>query len=352
MSELFTPTRIGAVDIANRIAMAPMTRSRAIGAVPGPLHVEYYAQRASAGVIVTEGVATSPTGLGYARTPGIFSEEQIAGWRSVTAAVHAAGGRIFLQMMHVGRIAHPLNQPAGARIVAPSPVAAAGQMWTDTAGQQPFPVPEELTLEGIRDVIAEFAAAAVNTRNAGFDGIELHAANGYLPNQFLSPNTNGRTDAYGGSVEKRARFVLEVYDALAAAWSNDRVGVRVSPGGTFNDILDPDPFTTYTYVARALSARKAAFLHVIRPEKSDFDVFRVLREQFSGSFLVNGGIDLAEGNALLASGIADVVAFGRPFISNPDLPARLRNGWPLAEPDFATLYTPGPQGFADYPAYA
>jgi N-ethylmaleimide reductase len=224
-------------------------------------------------------------------------------------------------------------------------------MWTDAAGQQPFPIPEELSAQGIRDTIREFYAATGNARVAGFDGVELHAANGYLPNQFLSPNSNVRTDAYGGSVEKRARLLLEVYDAMAAAWSNERIGVRVSPGGTFNDILDPDPFTTYTHIARRLFERKAGFLHVVRPAQSDFDVFRSLREHFSGTLVVNGGIDADEANALLKSGTADAVAFGRPLISNPDFPQRIRNNWPLADLDASTLYTPGPRGYTDYPAY-
>jgi N-ethylmaleimide reductase len=217
---------------------------------------------------------------------------------------------------------------------------------------QPFSTPQELTAGEIRDLIREFYAATENARRAGFDGVELHAANGYLLNQFLSPNTNRRTDAYGGSVDKRVRFLLEVYDAAAAAWSHDRIGVRVSPAGTFNDILDTDPFSTYTHVARELSKRKAGFLHVIRPAQADFDVFGVLREQFSGSFVVNGGIAAAEGNDLVHSGAADVVSFGTPFISNPDLPERLRDNLPLAAPDPSTFYTAGSQGYTDYAAYA
>jgi N-ethylmaleimide reductase len=352
MTDLFTPGKLGGIEIANRIAMAPMTRSRAVAeALPSPLHVQYYAQRASAGVIITEGVATSATGLGYARTPGIYSDEQVERWRRVTDAVHAEGGRIVVQLMHVGRIAHPANQPAGARIVAPSAIGAAGSMWTDTAGMQPFPIPEELTTGEIRDLIREFYVATENARSAGFDGVELHSANGYLLNQFLSPNTNQRTDAYGGSVEKRARFLLEVYDAAAAAWSSDRIGVRISPAGTFNDILDADPFSTYTYVAQELSNRNAGFLHVIRPVQAGFDVFTVLRERFTGTIVLNGGVEGEEASALLRSGAADVVSFGRPFISNPDLPQRLLNNWPLTEPDSATFYTAGSQGYTDYLAY-
>jgi N-ethylmaleimide reductase len=353
MTDIFSPGKLGSIEIANRIAMAPMTRSRAVAeALPSPLHVQYYAQRASAGVIITEGVATSQSGLGYARTPGIFSDEQIERWRRVTDAVHAESGKIIIQLMHVGRIAHPANQPEGARILTPSAIRAAGSIWTDAAGMQEFVIPEELTTGEIRDLIREFYVAVENARRAGFDGVELHAANGYLLNQFLSPNSNGRTDAYGGSVEKRARFLLEVYDAAAAAWSSDRIGVRVSPGGTFNDMFDADPLSTYTYVARELSKRSAGFLHVIRPEQAHFDAFAVLREQFAGTLVVNGGIAAAEANSLLRAGQVDVVSFGRLFIANPDLPERLRNRWPLAESDAATFYTSGSQGYTDYPAYA
>lgn len=239
---MFSSISAGDISLTNRIVMAPMTRSRAVdGFAPGPLQAMYYAQRASAGMILTEGVATSPNGLGYARTPGVYSQAQIDGWKGVTDTVHAAGGSIVLQLMHVGRIAHPLNQPRGARIVAPSAIAAAGSMWTDAAGMQPLPAPEALTVDEIAAVVEEFAQAARNAREAGFDGIEIHSANGYLPNQFLSPNANLRTDAYGGPVDHRGRFLLEVYDAMSAAWSNRRIGVRISPGGTFNSTICPIP---------------------------------------------------------------------------------------------------------------
>lgn len=353
---MFKPAVLGNVELKNRIVMAPMTRSRAIGGVPGALHVEYYGQRTSAGLIITEGTASSASGLGYARTPGIFTEQQVEGWRAVTNAVHSRGGRIFLQLMHVGRIAHPLNQPEGAKILAPSPIAAKGSMWTDQSGMQPFPVPGELTAEGIREVIREYGAATANARRAGFDGVELHSANGYLPNQFLSPNTNQRTDDYGGSVERRARFVLEVFDAMSAEWSSSNVGVRVSPGGTFNDILDSAPRATYTYVAQQLSARGAAYLHVIRPNRfapaeAAFDVWSVLRSHFHGTFIAADSLTAEEASQLIESGAADLVAFGRPFISNPDLPVRFENKWPLAQPDLGSFYTPGEKGYTDYPSY-
>lgn len=355
---MFTPFKAGEIEVANRIVMAPLTRSRAnAGGVVGDLHVEYYGQRASAGLIISEGTSTSADGLGYARTPGIYSEEQIEAWRKVTDAVHQKGGRIVLQLMHVGRIGHPLNQPEGARLVAPSAIAAPGDIWTDAAGMQPMPVPHELTDFEIAQVIRDFGQASLNARAAGFDGIELHAANGYLPNQFLSPNTNQRTDAYGGSIERRSRFVLEAYDALAASWSNGRVGVRVSPGGTFNGSFDPDPRGTHAYLASELGKRKAAYLHVIRQDKFEpaaerFDAWAVLKEAFGGVLIANGGIEPTEGTRLVESGSAELVSFGRAFIPNPDLTERLKNGWPLAAADQTTFYTPGSKGYSDYPAYS
>ena len=358
MSKLFEDSTAGDIRVTNRIVMAPMTRSRAHSdGTPGEWHEQYYGQRASAGLIVTEGVATSANGLGYARTPGIFTDAHIDAWRRVTKAVHQRGGRIVIQLMHVGRIAHPLNQPAGARIVAPSAVAAAGAMWTDQQGMQPMPVPAELTESEIHDVVQEFAQAVRNAREAGFDGVEIHSANGYLPNQFLSPNTNRRTDAYGGSVERRSRFLIEVFEASAAAWSNTRIGVRVSHGGSFNDIDDPDARETYTRVAEQLSDRGAAYLHIIRPApfapaEAVFDVPTVLRERFRGTVILAGGLDAREAEHIVASGQARMVAFGRPFISNPDFPERVRNNWPLAQPNQATFYTPGPAGYVDYPAYS
>jgi N-ethylmaleimide reductase len=349
---MFTHWKAGEIEIPNRVVMAPMTRSRADEhAAPTGLTALYYAQRAQAGLLITEGTAPSANGLGYARTPAIYTPRQVEGWRHVTEAVHSAGGRIVIQLMHVGRIAHGLNQPAGARIVAPSAVAAAGTMWTDQSGMQPFPAPQELTVAEIAEVVREFAQATKNAREAGFDGVELHAANGYLPNQFLAPNTNLRSDAYGGSIEKRGRFVLEVYDAMAAAWSADRVGIRVSPGGTFNDINDPDPKATHTWLAAELAKRKAAFLHIARLGALDFDVFGALRAVFPGTIIANGGLDFAGGQKLIEAGTADLVSYARLFIANPDLPARFKNEWPLAEADGSTFYTPGEKGYTDYPAY-
>lgn len=355
---MFTPVRLGAIEIPNRVVMAPMTRSRANpNAEPGPLHALYYQQRASAGLIITEGTAPSADGLGYARTPAIYTEGQIAGWKLVTGAVHKAGGRIVLQLMHVGRIAHPLNQPAGARIVAPSAVTAKSQMWTDSQGMQPVPSPAELTDVEIRAVISDFANAAGNARLAGFDGVELHGANGYLVNQFLSTNTNQRTGPYGGSVENRARFAIETIDAMSAAWESGRIGIRVSPGGSFNDMQDDDASEMYPYLARQLSSRALAYLHVVRPapfhpSTQAFDVVAVLRDAYRGALIVNGGLDLAEAKSLLNQNLGDAFSFGRPFIANPDLPEVLRKGVPLAQADHTTFYTPGDKGYTDYPRVA
>jgi N-ethylmaleimide reductase len=329
-----------------------MTRSRAVqDAAPNSLVEEYYSQRASAGLILTEGTASSASGLGYARTPSIHTPGQIAAWSRVTAAVHAKGGRIALQLMHVGRIAHPANQPAGARIVAPSAIAAKVNMWTDAQGMQPVPQPEALSVEEVHEVVAEFAQAARNARDAGFDAIEIHSANGYLPNQFLSPNSNQRDDEFGGSPQNRIRFVLTVFDAMAAAWEPGRIGVRISPAGTFNDISDPDASVTYPLLATGLGARGAAWLHIIKADSPVFTNWAGLRANFPGTLILNSGLTQDSASELLASGQADLVSFGRPFISNPDLVERFQNHWPLATPDPSTFYTPGGNGYNDYPAY-
>jgi N-ethylmaleimide reductase len=353
MSSLFTPGSAGAIPLPNRIVMAPMTRSRAVqNAAPNALIAEYYGQRATAGLILTEGTAVSNDGLGYARTPSIHTPEQIAAWRLVTDAVHAKGGRIAIQLMHVGRIAHPANQPAGSRILGPSAIAAAGSMWTDAQAMQPMPAPEAMTLADIQQTVADYAQAVRNAREAGFDGVELHSANGYLPNQFLSPNSNQRTDEYGGSPEYRIRFVLEVYDAMAAAWDAGHVGIRISPAGTFNDINDPDAAVTYPLLAAELAKRNAAWLHVVKPANATtFSDWATLRRNFTGTLILNSGLTKETGAALIDAKEADLVSFGVPFIANPDLVARFQNDWPLAQPDPSSFYLPGPGGYTDYPAY-
>ncbi len=352
MDTLFTPLGLGPLSLPSRVVMAPMTRSRAIGGVPNDLMATYYAQRASAGLIVTEGVAPVPDGLGYPRIPGLWSEAQVAGWRTVTEAVHAAGGRIVAQLMHVGRIAHELNLPEGARIVAPSAVTAAGQMYTDAQGPQPHGDPQALEGAALREAIDGFAGAARHAREAGFDAVELHAANGYLLEQFLSPHTNQRSDEYGGDVDGRIRFVVEAAERAAAAIGADRVGIRLSPYNTFNDMrLFDDVEATYVALAKALGELGLLYVHlVLTPDERASATARRVAEAFGGPFILNGGFDRERAEATLAAGDADLIAFGRPFIANPDLVARFRSGIALAEPDPNTFYSPGPEGYVDYPA--
>jgi N-ethylmaleimide reductase len=338
--------------LPNRIVMAPMTRSRAIGAVPNALMRDYYAQRAGAGLIVTEGIAPSPNGLGYARIPGLFSHEQIAGWRTVTEGVHARGGRIFAQLMHVGRIAHPLNMPSGARIVAPSALAAAGKMYTDARGPQDHPQPAEMSAADIRATREEFVSAARNAIAAGFDGVELHGANGYLLEQFMHPHSNRRTDEYGGSDENRNRFVVEVAQATAAAIGGAQVGIRLSPYNTFNDLAPRDDAArAYAQLAREL--RGLAYVHLVRNAHPRYAATQAnIRAAFGGPIMLNGGFDADAAERALAAGDADLISFGRPFIANPDFVRRVETHAALAEADAGTFYTPGAEGYLDYPALA
>ena len=350
--DLHSPFRLGHLQLPNRIVMAPMTRSRALGGVPNDLMRAYYAQRASAGLIVTEGVSPSPDGLGYARIPGLFSAEQVRGWRTVTDGVHAAGGRIVAQLMATGRMAHPLNLPAGARVVAPSAVRAEGLMYTDAEGPQPMPVPEAMTETDVRRAREEFVRAARNAIEAGFDGIELHAANGYLLEQFLHPHTNRRGDGYGGSVERRARFVVEVAQASAAAIGGERVGIRLSPFSTLHDLPEHDEVgAQYETLARGL--RGLLYVHLLTHGHEGYGgTAHAIRRAFGGPVILNGGFDGARADAELSAGRAELISFGRPFIANPDLVERLRHGAPLAPPRPETFYTPGPEGYVDYPSHA
>ncbi len=347
-SSLFAPYALGDIKLANRIIMAPMTRSRAPGGVPNALMAEYYGQRASAGLIITEGVAPSAIGLGYMAIPGLFSAAQIEGWRGVAKAVHAKGGKIVAQIMHTGRIGHPDIQ--GETPVAPSAIAAAGETFTPK-GAQPHPVPRALTDAEIEATIADYAQAARNAVAAGLDGVEVHGANGYLPNQFLAPSTNTRTDRWGGSVQNRARFMLAVLDATIAAIGGGKVGLRLSPGVTFNDVHDPDAEATYAYLLAEIGKRNFAFLHLIHGA-APFDVVAMARASVKAKLILNGGYDRAKAEAEIASGRADAIAFGSAFIANPDLPARLRTGAPLAAPDKATFYGGDAKGYTDYPALA
>jgi N-ethylmaleimide reductase len=345
---LLTPGRIDGFDTKNRLMMAPMTRSRALaGGVPSELAITYYAQRASAGIISTEGTAPSAVGLGYARTPAIHTQEQIASWKKITEAVHARGGRMFIQFMHVGRIANSLNRYTDEPPVAPSVVKAAGQMWTDQSGLQDFDTPRALELNEIPKVIEEYAQATRNALAAGFDGVELHSASGYLPMQFLSTGTNQRTDAYGGSVNNRIRFVVEALEAMiGAAGSSGRVGMKISPAMPFNDCTDDNPVETYTTLVKAVSPLNLAYLHVLRTVIPN--TFELLRPLFKGPFAAGGGFDKDSGNAMLASGLADFIVYGKLFTSNPDLAERFANGSPTTPWDASTFYSPGEKGYTDF----
>jgi N-ethylmaleimide reductase len=347
---LMTPGRIDGFDTRNRMVMAPMTRCRAEAlGVPSALAIEYYVQRATAGLIITEGTAPSAVGQGYIRTPSIYSAEQVAAWKQITDAVHAKGGRMFMQLMHVGRIGHAANRCTDEPLVAPSAVRAAGQMWTDAQGMLDYDVPRALEQNEIPAVIAEYAHATRNAIEAGFDGVELHAASGYLPMQFLSTGANHRTDAYGGSLEKRLRFVLETLDAMArAAGSASRVGIKISPAMPFNDIRDDDPAETYTALVRAISPMGLAYLHVLQSAMPD--TFKMLRPLFAGPFLAGGGFTRETGEAALAAGQADFIVYGKLFVSNPDLPHRFAKHAALNAPDPGTFYSAGIQGYTDYTA--
>jgi len=348
---LFSPGRIDGFDTKNRIIMAPMTRSRALaGGVPSELAIDYYKQRASAGLIITEGVAPAAIGLGYARTPAAETAEQMAAWKKILQAVHARGGRMFMQLMHVGRIAHPANRYTSEPPISPSAVKAAGQMWTDAEGMQDMPVPRALETSEIPTVIQTYAQATKNAVAAGFDGVELHSASGYLPMQFLSSNTNQRTDQYGGSASNRIRFVVETLDAMGkAAGSINKIGIKISPAMPFNDIHDADPVETYTTLVKAIGGMGLAYLHVLQstPEPS---YFKMLRPLFNGPFAAGGGFSKDSGNDMLKSGGADFIVFGKLFTSNPDLPARFEKNADLVAPDPAVFYTPGAEGYTTYKA--
>lgn len=352
---LFSPVAIRNLKLKNRVVMAPMTRSRAIGNVPGPLMAVYYAQRAEAGLIVTEGTSPSPNGLGYARIPGLFDAAQAQGWRAVTDAVHAEGAAIFVQLMHTGRVGHPANLPPGARVLGPSAITAPGQMWTDTQGMQPHPAPEAMSEEDIAAAIEEFAHSAALAVEAGFDGVELHGANGYLIDQFLNTASNQRSDRWGGSVENRARFALAVAEAVAARIGPERVGIRLSPYGVFNGSApDAEMDALYLHLARELSRIGLLYVHLV--DHSSMGAPPVpqalkdgVRAAFGGALILSGGYDAARAEADLQAGRGDLVAFGRPFIANPRLVSKMRAGAPLAQPDFASFYTPGEQGYTDYP---
>ncbi|KQW93317.1 alkene reductase [Massilia sp. Root418] len=351
MANLFDPIKIGDLTLNNRVIMAPLTRARAVGGgrVPNALMAEYYVQRASAGLILSEATAVTPQGVGYADTPGIWSDEQVAGWKVVTEAVHAAGGKIFLQLWHVGRISDPsfLN---GDAPVAPSAIAAKGHV-SLLRPQRAYPVPRALDLEEIPGIVAAFRKGAENAKLAGFDGVEIHGANGYLLDQFLQDGTNKRTDAYGGPVENRARLMLEVTDAAIEVWGAGRVGMHLAPRRDSHDMSDSNPAETFGYVARELGKRGIAFI-CAREAVGEDSLGPLLKKEFGGIYIANEKMDKATANAVLAAGTADAVAWGKDFIANPDLPARLQQDAALNPQRPETFYHSTAEGYTDYPALA
>ena len=358
MTDLFSPARFGAIDLANRVVMSSLTRCRAgAGNVPTPLMAEYYRQRASAGLILTEATPICPEGHGYPRTPGIHTAEQVAGWKQVTDAVHGAGGKIAMQLWHVGRISHPDLLPGGVLPVAPSAIRPAGQVFTGQA-MKDYVTPRALETSEIPGLVKTYVEAARNAMDAGFDGVEIHAGNGYLLDQFLRSSTNQRTDGYGGSAEKRARLLLEVLHAVCKKIGSESVGLRLSPVTTFNDISDASPQETFEHVVEQLNPLRLAFLDVLqgtggapREQWLSFDYAR-LRALYSGNLILNNGYDLETAQQALKSGAADAIAFGRLMLANPDLVERFRRGAPMNAPDVETFYSGEEKGYTDYPFLA
>lgn len=351
MTTLFTPIKVGDLELPNRVIMAPLTRSRAVGGgrVPNALMAEYYVQRASAGLILSEATAVTPQGVGYADTPGIWSDEQVTGWKVVTDAVHKAGGLIFLQLWHVGRISHPMFLN-GELPVAPSAIQPKGHV-SIVRPQVEYVTPRALELAEIPGIVAAYRKGAENAKLAGFDGVEVHGANGYLLDQFLQSSTNLRTDIYGGSLENRARLMLEVTDACIAVWGASRVGMHLAPRGDSHDLSDADPVATFTYVATELRKRGIAFI-CARESVGDNRIGPLLKKAFGGVYIANEKMDKKTAEQVIASGEADAVAFGKWFIANPDLPRRLKDNAPLNPERPETFYSPTAEGYTDYPALA
>ena len=354
MNKLFSPTQLGSITLQNRVVMAPLTRSRSPQNIPGEIVATYYSQRSEAGLIVTEGTSPSPNGVGYARIPGLYNEAQQNAWKNVTDQVHAGGAKIFIQLMHTGRVSHPANMPQGTRVLAPSRAKLAGEMWTDTAGMQAYPEPEEMSEKDILDCIAEYIHAGELAIKAGFDGVEVHGANGYLIDQFLNVASNKRTDRWGGSIENRCRFGLEIVKGMVQKIGAGHVGMRVSPYGAFNGMeTDAGMEATFVYLTKELSKLNVAYLHIVdhssmgAPEVGD-DIKRKLRESFKGSLILSGGYTEVSAEKDLQENKGDLIAFGRPFISNPALVSKMKSHRPLTEPDQSTFYTPGVKGYTDY----
>jgi len=356
--KLFTRTRVGSIEVKNRMVMSPMTRCRAIGNIPNELMAEFYSARADAGLIITEGTSPSANGLGYARIPGVFNREQVEGWKNVTTAVHKKSGKIFIQLMHTGRISHPLNMPIDSHIIAPSAVRAAGQMWTDTQQMQNYPVPKEMTMHDIIFTKAEYVTAAKNSMDAGFDGVELHGANGYLLEQFISPVSNIRKDKYGGSIENRCQFVIEVVSSVAKAIGKDKVGIRISPYGIASDMpIYPEIDPTYKYLCEKLNALDIAYIHQVDHSSMGspvvpMEIKKMIRTIFKNTIILSGGYSLERAEVDLDIGLGDLIAFGRPFINNPDLVERLKKDLPLSDNLRMDLfYTDSKEGYTDYPIF-
>lgn len=356
--ELFTAVKIGSLELKNRMVMAPLTRCRAIDNIPNDLMATYYQQRATAGLIITEGTSPSPNGLGYARIPGIFNEAQILGWKKTTAAVHKSGGKIFIQLMHTGRISHLLNMAAGTHILAPSAVKAAGQMWTDAKGLQDYPTPKAMTAEDIVSTQKEYVTAAKNAMEAGFDGVELHGANGYLLEEFLSPVSNVRTDKYDGNIENRCRFVIEVASAVADAIGKGKTGIRLSPYGVAGDMPNyPEIDATYDYLSKELNKLGIAYIHLVDHSAMGaptvpIEIKKLIRKNFKNTLIICGGYTKDSAEADLESGLCDLVGFGRPFINNPDLVERLEHDHELCQNLKTELfYTADENGYTDYPNF-
>lgn len=356
--KLLTPFSDGSIELKNHIVMAPMTRCRAIGNVPNELMAEYYKQRSGAGLIITEGTSPSPNGLGYARIPGIFNKQQVEGWRKVTSAVHQNGSKIIVQLMHTGRISDALNMPEGSQILAPTAVKAAGQMWTDSKQMQDFPVPKAMTAEDLEKTKAEFVAAAKNAMEAGFDGVELHGANGYLLEQFLSPISNIRTDNYGGSIENRCRFVIEVVTAVAVAIGKEKTGIRLSPYGVASDMPHyPEIPETYNYLSEQLNKIGIEHIHIVDHSTMGapavpLEIKKQIRKNFKNTIILSGGYNKERAESDIESGLGNIVAFGRPFINNPDLVDRFKNDLALsADLKMDLFYSANEKGYTDYPVY-
>ncbi len=356
--KLLSPIKVGNIELKNRIVMSPMTRCRAIGNIPNELMALYYKQRSGVGLIITEGTSPSPNGLGYARIPGIFNTQQIEGWKKITKSVHDGGAKIFVQLMHTGRISHILNMPNGAQILAPSAVKAAGQMWTDSKMMQDFPIPKEMTAEDMLQTKAEFVAAAKNALLAGFDGVELHAANGYLLEQFLSPISNIRKDNYGGTIENRCRYVIEVVTAVIDAIGKERTAIRISPYGVASDMPHyPEIDSTYKYLSLQFNKLGIAYIHIVDHSAMgapvvSLELKKQIRSNFSNKIILSGGYDKDKAETDIQNGLGDIVAFGRPLLYNPDLVERFNNDYPLSDNlNMDLFYTADEKGYTDYPLY-